>query len=155
MIHVITGPPCSGKSTYVREHAQDGDVLVDFDAIAQALGSSVAHGSEGHVREAAFKARNAVVGYLLDNAEDAEGWIIHSSPADWQLEAYEAAGAEFIALDADMETCLERAEQDGRPPDEADKIREWFANNDQAPKGRDAKLKTKVSSVGKISLNEQ
>lgn len=135
MLHVITGPPCSGKSTYVREHAQDGDVLVDFDAIAQALGSSVAHGSEGHVREAAFKARNAVVGYLLDNAEDAEGWIIHSSPADWQLEAYEAAGAEFIALDADMETCLERAEQDGRPPDEADKIREWFANNDQAPKG--------------------
>ena len=135
MLHVITGPPCSGKSTYVREHAQDGDVLVDFDAIAQALGSSVAHGSEGHVREAAFKARNAVVGYLLDNAKDAEGWIIHSSPADWQLEAYETAGAEFIALDADMETCLERAEQDGRPPDEADKIREWFANNNQAPKG--------------------
>ncbi len=132
MLHVITGPPCAGKSTYVREHAQDGDVRVDFDVLAQALGSVVAHGSEGHVREAAFKARNAAVNYLLDNADDAEGWIIHSSPADWQLEAYEKVGAELIALDTDMETCLERAEQDGRPPEEADKIRAWF---DTAPKG--------------------
>lgn|GEM_PF-365114 len=132
MLHVITGPPCAGKSTYVREHAQDGDVRVDFDVLAQALGSVVAHGSEGHVREAAFKARNAAVNYLLDNADDAEGWIIHSSPAEWQLEAYEKVGAELIALDTDMQTCLERAEQDGRPPDEADKIRAWF---DTAPKG--------------------
>jgi len=132
MLHVITGPPCAGKSTYVREHAQDGDVRVDFDVLAQALGSTVAHGSDGHVREAAFKARNAAVNYLLDNADDAEGWIIHSSPADWQLEAYEKVGAELIALDTDMDTCLERAEADGRPPDEADKIRAWF---DTAPKG--------------------
>lgn len=40
MLHVICGPPCSGKSTYVREHAEDGDLLVDYDVIAQAFGCS-------------------------------------------------------------------------------------------------------------------
>lgn len=34
VITVVTGPPCSGKSTYVRTHARPGDIIVDFDAIA-------------------------------------------------------------------------------------------------------------------------
>lgn len=37
-VTVVTGPPCAGKSTYVREHAGQGDVVVDLDAIAQSLG---------------------------------------------------------------------------------------------------------------------
>lgn len=126
MLHVITGAPCSGKSTYVREHAKEGDLKVDFDLIAQALGSTVSHGSDGHPRSAAFRARRAVINYALENVDSCESWIIHTSPAPWQLEAYEKAGADFIHLDTDMETCLARAEQDGRPDGEADDIRAYF-----------------------------
>lgn len=131
MLHIITGAPCSGKSTYVREHAQPGDVIVDFDVIAQALGSAVSHQAEGAVREAAFAARSAVINYLVDHAEECEGWVIHSDPADWQREAYERVGAEFVDLDTDLETCLERAEQDERPEGEADAIRAWFARHEK------------------------
>lgn len=134
MLHIITGAPCSGKSTYVREHAKAGDVRVDFDVIAQALGSDVDHQAEGAVRECAFKARSAAINYLIEHADECEGWIIHSDPADWQREAYEKVGAEFIDLDVDMQTCLDRAVEDERPEGEADAIRDWFARHEKGTK---------------------
>ena len=134
MLHIITGAPCSGKSTYVREHAKAGDVRVDFDVIAQALGSDVDHQAEGAVRECAFKARSAAINYLIEHADECEGWIIHSDPADWQREAYEKVGAEFIDLDVDMQTCLDRAVEDERPEGEADAIRDWFARHEKGAK---------------------
>lgn len=30
---LVAGPPCAGKTTYVREHADDGDLVLDQDAI--------------------------------------------------------------------------------------------------------------------------
>lgn len=126
MIHVIIGAPCAGKSTYVREHANDGDLRIDYDAIAMTLGAA-SHGSDGIIREAALSARKAAIAIALDNP-DAETWVIHTSPTDWQRERYEEAGAEFITLDTDMETCLRRVEEDGRPEGTADVIREWFNN---------------------------
>ena len=143
MLHIITGAPCSGKSTYVREHAKGGDVIVDFDVIAHALGSEVDHQAEGMVRECAFKARSAVIGHLVEHADECEAWIIHSDPADWQREAYEKVGAEFIDLDTDMETCLERAVEDERPDGEEQAIRDWFARHDE----KGARMpKTKMAS---------
>lgn len=126
MIHVILGPPCAGKSTYIREHAQAGDVRVDFDVLASALGNATPHGATGAIKDAAYKARSAVVNYLVTNADEVEGWIIHSEPSDWQMDAYKKAGAEIVELDADLETCLARAKEDGRPEDEIAEIHKWF-----------------------------
>lgn len=134
MLHIITGPPCAGKSTYVREHAQPNDVRVDFDALAQCLGAATSHASEGMPRECAFKARTAVIKHLLDHADECDAYIIHTDPAEWQLDAYEKVGAEFVALDTDMETCLARAREDGRPDGEEDAIRAWFAQHEKGAK---------------------
>ena len=54
-------------------------MVVDFDKLAQALGSSVSHAAEGAVAQAAFLARSAVIDALLDDPEP-EAWIIHTSP---------------------------------------------------------------------------
>ena len=125
MLHVILGPPCSGKSTYVSEHARDGDVKVDYDVIATALGSMKPHAAEEPVRSAAYKARAAAVMYLLQHP-DIEGWVIHSEPSAWQLKLYKAAEAEIIVLDEDEETCLARAEADDRPPEVIEELHKWF-----------------------------
>ena len=34
---VVWGPPCSGKTTYVKAHFKAGDVICDFDPLYQAL----------------------------------------------------------------------------------------------------------------------
>ena len=138
MIHVITGPPCAGKTTYMRRHAAEGDVLVDYDAIAQALGCREAHQARRRVNDinlAAFVARRAVIEWAVGHAGDVEAWIIHTNPMPEDMYAYEKAGADIVEIDVDMETCLERARSDGRPPGTAEAIREWFANRDGAPKG--------------------
>lgn len=126
MIHIITGAPCSGKSTYVETNKQPGDLVVDFDKIARALGSETDHDARGLVRSAAFAARDAVIETAL-KADDDEAWIIHTLPTGEQLERYVEAGAVITYLDADRETCLARAEADNRPQATIDGINKYFA----------------------------
>lgn len=141
MIHVITGAPCSGKSTYARENAQPGDVVVDFDAIADALGNPTPYEPPENIRKCALAAREAVIDACIDG--DMESWIIHTNPSDAQRAAYMDAGAEFVEMGTDMETCLERAEADGRPERTAQSIIEWF----QGQKGSNMELQYKSFEI--------
>lgn len=49
-VRVVTGPPCSGKSTYVDEHANRGDLVIDLDRIAYAVGYPAESTSTGPSR---------------------------------------------------------------------------------------------------------
>lgn len=126
MIHVIIGPPCAGKSTFVKENAKENDLRVDFDLLAECLGNSKKHEATGLIKEAAFKAREGAIETALKNP-DAESWIIHTSPTKAQMAAYEKAGAEIITLEVSKEECLARAERDGRPQTTIDGINKYFA----------------------------
>ena len=126
MIHIIVGPPCAGKSTYVRENAKDGDLRVDYDLIAQALGATNSHAAEGLVKQAAFDAREGAIKTALKDAE-AESWIIHTSPSAEHIKMYEEAGAEFVKLDPGKDVCIERATHDERPQNTFDGIEKWYS----------------------------
>lgn len=126
MIHVITGAPCSGKTTYVEQNAKEGDLRVDLDKIALCLGSADAHSSSGLIREASFEARKGAIEKALEDPK-AESWIIDTAPTEEQIKRYKEAGAIFIEMDADKETCLARAEADGRPQETIDGINRYFA----------------------------
>ena len=142
MIHIVSGPPCAGKSTYVKENAQEGDLRIDYDLIAQALGAMNSHAAEGLVKQAAFDAREGAIKTALSRPE-AESWIIHTSPSEEHLKMSKDAGAEFVRLDPGKEECLTRAQADGRPQQTIDGIEKWYGRQ----KGRIMNLKTKTFEI--------
>ena len=126
MIHVVTGPPCAGKSTYAMENADVEDLIVDLDRIADALGAVEEHDAKGLILKAALDARESAIKAAMQQAEE-ESWIIHTSPSEDQRKMYEAAGAEFIDLDPGKDVCLERAKDCNRPQRTFEGIEKWYA----------------------------
>ena len=119
MIHVVTGHVCSGKSTFVREHAQPGDVVIDLDRIALALTTEGTpdHDYPHHVAQVAIAARYAAIDEAIRRSR-AEGgfdvWLIHAYPDDRDWATYRRVGAAVYAMEADACTLRQRA-ADARP----------------------------------------
>jgi len=132
---VITGPPCSGKTTYARQHAKPGDIIIDFDQIAQALGSPVTHGHDRPIWKVTIEARAAAIkAAVRQHQQGATAWIIDSQPTTQTRHAYQQAGARIIDLTATREELHRRAAQD-RPPS-------WHARIDQFIDGTDPQPRT-------------
>lgn len=137
MIRVVTGPPCAGKSTYVQENRKDKDVVVDYDLIAQALGSTEPYGSMGAIRTCALSARDRVTDLCIER--DFDSWVIRTELGQDDKELFRLAGAEFIEVDPGEDVCIARAEEEGRPDDCIEAIRAWYAKHGDKERNMPAK----------------
>jgi hypothetical protein len=113
MITVVTGAPCSGKSTYVAENAKSGDAIIDMDVLALALTTPDVKPFEydSKIRSIAIAARQAAVKEALTVAQGERYfgvWIIHSDPSHSIRSAYRAMGARFVEMDPGKDVCLTR-----------------------------------------------
>ena len=132
MLTVITGAPCSGKTTYLNEHAQPGDVRIDFDTIAQALGSPVRHEHPEHVRMVTIATRRAAITAAIEqHHKGATVWIVDTNPGARML-AYRKAGARIVTMTADTDELYRRAAA-SRPPRWRQLIDEYFVNTALGP----------------------
>jgi predicted kinase len=113
MIWIITGPPCSGKSTYINENAKNDDVIIDMDKIALAFCTADTKPFEydDMIRKIARSARQAAVKEAIGRMQGERYrnlFIIHTDPNSDQRMSYRAANARFVELDPGKEICLER-----------------------------------------------
>ena len=76
MLHVISGAPCAGKTTYVEQNAKAGDLIIDMDKIAKAFGGSDYH-AQGDPLKVALRAREAAIDYAMNNG--GEAWLIDTT----------------------------------------------------------------------------
>lgn len=124
-IVLVVGPPAGGKSTFVDTHKSPGDVVVDFDRMAEAMGSSDTHTHSAGNVEATQAARNAVLTRLRrgDLSGARRAWIVSANPK-----------AESMFPHHDLEVCdpgpeetHARATRAGRPGQWHQLIDSWYA----------------------------
>lgn len=131
MLTVITGPPCAGKTTYLHEHATPGDITIDFDQLAQALGSPVTHGHDPSHHFVTIAARNAAIAEAITwHRRGTPVWIIDASPPAARLRQYTAADAGFVRLTAPTSELYRRATAADRPREWRDRIDQWITANE-------------------------
>lgn len=124
-ITLVTGPACSGKTTWVREHAGPNDLIIDFDAIATAISNSDGtHDYPEALTTFAFEARDAIVD-TLSRVPHIRTYLIASSPS----ERDRAIAARTIELRVPAEECKRRARKAGRPAKWDAFIDAWWAKN--------------------------
>lgn len=113
MITVVTGPPCSGKSTFIEQSCKPGDIVIDMDRLALALSPDGTEPFEysDKVRAVARAARSAAVKSALMVAQGERYlgvWIIHTDPSVSDRMMYRSANGRFVEMDTSKAVCLER-----------------------------------------------
>lgn len=132
-LHVITGPPAAGKSTWVRENARPDDVLIDLDRLASALTvhGEPTHDHPDHVLRVALDARQAAILRAVRLARTHDVYVIHGQPQRGDLRFYGRHGARVVTVDPGRDVVMERVRAD-RPPAAADAAERWYAARGRA-----------------------
>ena len=126
-LYVITGPPCVGKSTWVRERAQTGDMIVDLDRLALAITAEHTphHQYPAHIRKAAIQVRKTAVALALGYSRSGTSYIIHAKPTDKANRTYAKHQARIIELHAPWPVLVQRAKAE-RPPHIWQTLATWW-----------------------------
>src|SRR5690606_13751161 len=76
---LVCGPPAAGKSTWVADHAEPGDRVVDLDQICRRLGSKDPHQHPQHILDQARRARLAEETQVA-RMTAGTAWVIRTMP---------------------------------------------------------------------------
>lgn len=111
-VYIVYGPPMSGKTSYVIEHMEKGDIVVDMDSLYQAVTLLPKYDKPDNLKYNVFAIRNSII----ENIKKRYGgfrtaWIIGGYPRKVERERLvKETNANLIFLDVDKETCIKRLE---------------------------------------------
>jgi len=112
-VYIITGSSCSGKTTFVKERLQAGDVVLDIDDLWEMVSGQPRYTKPNQLKPLVFNLRQQ----LKDNIARGVGtwrnaYIIESLPYATdrarEVERYKAHNVELITMEATREECLDR-----------------------------------------------
>lgn len=127
MVYLIYGSPCSGKSTYIKEHIQRGDLVCDVDLIYGAITNSLPHDAELYTHEVACqldKTLKEIIRERKGNWKNAYVVSLANTEEQVQKAKDQINADEGIFIDTPYEVCMERAKE--RPFYFQWIIQEWF-----------------------------
>ena len=123
-VTLVAGPPGSGKSRYVEEHMQWGDLVYDFDTIMVALTNQPMYDRPEPVTAIALHMRDALIDRLTRTNTVHRAWIIDSAPTKAQRQPYITLGATPVVLAVPAHECVARIAAD---PRRSDHVNHWRA----------------------------
>lgn len=130
-VFVVYGSPLSGKTSFVREAMNEGDLIVDIDDIWQCVSGCDRYVKPNRLKSVVFSVRDN----LLESVKYRRGkwlnaYIVGGFPYQAERERLlDALGARAVHISTTKEVCLERlaACEDGRDKDEwAKYIETWW-----------------------------
>ncbi|MFD4258225.1 hypothetical protein ACFWR9_11490 [Streptomyces sp. NPDC058534] len=133
-IVLVAGPPCAGKNRYISEHADPDDLILDLDALSEAMSLAGTYEFIDAHLPIVTEARDAALErLLLGNHQVRRCWIISTAPERKRRAYYrDRYGARSVVLWWSEETCLLRAMNE-RPPQWQEYVRRWFDRYEQDP----------------------
>lgn len=133
-VYYVYGSPLSGKSTYVKEHMNAGDLVVDIDTLWQSLSGQPEYIKPHQIKPIVFSVMNT----LIDNIKTRMGswenaWIIEGGARlGDRMRRLATLGAEPIFIDTSKDECLIRLEKEESRAAVKEEwrnyINEWFKN---------------------------
>lgn len=105
LIHQISGPPCAGKSTWIQQHTQPGDTVLDDNELA------AIHGGRDRIPTTAWAAwRHHRATTITTWTGPGRLWFTQGDPAP------HSPGVTVTLLNPGPAECHARADRDQRPP---------------------------------------
>lgn len=154
--HAVIGPPCGGKSTWVREHAGHGDLVVDFDALATALTFDweSQHLQPQVSRELAVGAWYGAYRRCTQVTEPVDVWIVKTLPATPRsprlLTEWISLDYEVVVCDPGRDEVMRRNEMErrGRPAEHG--VMDWYRSGitRQAVEAMQRERRAKLTRLG-------
>ncbi len=110
MLYVITGPPASGKSTWIQAHATARDIVIDLDRIAASLTGPGAPqwNHDPLVQRVAQRARFAAIDEAVKHRDEVDVYLIHTMPGPKARARYQHLGARVVVVDPGEDVVRER-----------------------------------------------
>lgn len=127
-VYIVWGSPLSGKTTAVRQMIKHGDIVLDTDALWQAVTMQPEYIKPNNVRFNIFALRDN----LLDQIKTRYGewydcYVIGGYPDKYERERLaQTLGAELIYCESTKEECLDRLAKSGKPKAWEKYICEWW-----------------------------
>jgi predicted kinase len=139
-LYLVTGPPASGKTTWVRDNAKHGDITIDYDLIAASLTPTGGdpYDQPGHIKAVTKAARQAAIDTATRYANTTHVYVIQSMPSARMLEQYKARGAHIITIDPGAEVVIARCKRE-RPWRMTQAAKQWYRTDDQPERQDDDK----------------
>ena len=131
-VFIVYGAPLSGKTTFVKDNANVGDLIIDIDSIWQCVSGLPRYNKPNRLKAIVFKVRDSLiecVKYRYGKWDNC--YIIGGYPLQSERERLiKELGAREVFINASQSECMARLESidDGRDHDEwARYIADWFA----------------------------
>lgn len=116
MIKIVYGAPASGKSTYVKKHIKDNDIVFDYDRMMQAITLKNKYKRNDNVAYLLITLRSCIIRqHTMTKKKIDDIYIITTFISDKlkkELQYIDNNDIEYIKMKTSKNTCLKRIDND-------------------------------------------
>lgn len=125
---LVCGPPGGGKSYYVKQHRNPGDILIDIDELFVSFIGGMSHDNPNDVLPFVLAAFYSAVETIRKASTQRRVWVVRCFPRRQDRADFAAKyNANVILCIADESTCRDRIRNRGGKIPWGDLVRAWFA----------------------------